>query len=90
MDEVLVEIKKRTEVQHILDKYGFSRILLRQYFILQAKGYNNKDIAKETGVHRSTIQRYSKKLKELLESEFVTIHTALVNEASVMYSNQEG
>lgn len=74
MEALLIELRQKEAVRRICEKYHLNLALLNEYFILKAKGFNNVETAEKLAVHRVTVQRYSKALQTMEESEFKEIY----------------
>ena len=70
IDRLKDEIRERTKLTALLDKYNLSRTLFRSIFLIKKEGYTNKEIAQKIGIHVATVNRYTKKAHSMLESEY--------------------
>ena len=54
-------------------RYGFNPLVLKEIIILNARGYNNLEIANMLGISRNTVAKYLKKLKYLDSPDFIRL-----------------
>ncbi len=54
-------------------RYGFKPIMLKEIIILNARGYNNLEIAEMLGISRNTVSTYLKKIKKMESPDFMRI-----------------
>lgn len=80
MTELLIDLRKKQEVETLLKENSLSPNLLRSFFQYAMKGFNNAEIAQKIGKHRITIQRYSATLRKMKESDFQKIHKYLMGD----------
>ncbi len=78
MEEILQEVQEKEKIQEICRVYGLNLDLLQDFFKLKARGLNNQSTAEKLGVHRVTLQRYSRALKSMKESEFNYLYTYIL------------
>ena len=65
MTELITRLKENDEIEQICREYSLNIVLLKNLFVLAAKGYNNVELAQKLGVHRVTVQRYSHTLRNM-------------------------
>jgi len=53
--------------------YGFKPLMLKEIIILNARGYNNIEIAKMLGISRNTVSKYLSKLKYIDSPDFIRL-----------------
>lgn len=70
MGKLIQNLQKEKDVEEICKVNGFNINLLKPILITMMRGFNNKEVAQRLGIHRVTIQRYTRALKKLKESEF--------------------
>ena len=73
MTELLDKLKDQQNIEDLCKEYSLNIALLKNLFILSAKGYNNVELAQKLGIHRVTVQRYSKTLKSMKYDEYISI-----------------
>jgi len=52
---------------------GFNPVVLKEIIILNARGYNNLEIAEMLGISRNTVASYLKKLKKMDSPDFMRL-----------------
>lgn len=80
MAQVIQHLEKEERVDQICKKHSLNFNILRNFFLLKMRGFNNTKVAQKLGVHRVTIQRYTNTLRKLKESEFNLLHASVFEE----------
>jgi DNA-binding NarL/FixJ family response regulator len=53
----------------ISKSHGFKPPILKEIVFLRGRGFNNLEIAEETGISRNTVASYIEKMREMQETE---------------------
>jgi response regulator of citrate/malate metabolism len=78
MSEVIEYAEEKQKITEICKEKGINIDLLSEFFKLRAQGYQTIEMAPILGVHRVTVSRYIKALKELTETEFNLLYKHIV------------
>ena len=70
MTELLSKLKEKEKIENICKEHSLNLALLKNLFLLAAKGYNNTELAPKLGVHRVTVQRYNQTLRNMDPNEY--------------------
>lgn len=57
----------------IARNHGFNPVLLLEVIVLNARGYNNVEIAEMLGISRNTVSSYMRKLREIESPSFLRL-----------------
>ncbi len=69
MAELMCELKEEQEISQICKDHSLNMALLKNFFVLASKGFNNAELAQKLGVHRVTVQRYCHELRNMEQSK---------------------
>ncbi|MBI4177155.1 MAG: hypothetical protein HY516_02210 [Candidatus Aenigmarchaeota archaeon] len=83
MSKLLSSLKEEEEINRICREHSLNMALLKNLFLLSAKGYNNTILANKLGIHRVTVQRYAESLKRMKQSDYLKLFTFVVREEDV-------
>ena len=77
MEQLISQLKEEKKIEGICQQKSLNMDLLKNFFKLKMRGFNNTEVAQKMGVNRVTIQRYADMLRKMTESEFEAVYNSV-------------
>jgi|SRR3989344_3534550 len=70
MRQIFQEVEEKQKIISICKDFGLNIDLLSEFFKYRAQGLQAVEVAQKLGVHRVTVSRYLKSLRNITDSDF--------------------
>ena len=77
MKQLISQLREEKKIDGICQQKSLNIDLLKDFFKLKMRGFNNTEVAQKMGVNRVTIQRYADMLRKMTESEFEVVYNSV-------------